>query len=138
MKKLLPILLACAATGVHAATPEQNATCVENPALESLAPNDRNAVSEALRLHSDGMCATDACEFRLHRLSNDRTLISLRAVRYSDEVGRCFTVYMGRTGIIVDPSGRISDAWPYCLVAAEEARHDPAIKDELGYHWCEE
>ncbi|GAB6197506.1 hypothetical protein [Lysobacter xanthus] len=137
MKNVLALILATGAATAYAGTPQQNASCVANPPLHSLSPHDRAAVTEVLAFHSKHLCSTDACEFRLHELAEGKTLISLRAARYSEELSGCVTVYMGRAAVVVDRSGRVADMWSYCQIAAEEAKRDPAIKREMGYHWCE-
>ena len=65
------------------------------------------------------------------------TLVSLRAARFAEELKQCVTVYMGRDGVVFDSTGEVSDRWPYCLVVAEELKHDPTLENDMGYHWCE-
>ena len=136
MKWIFTILVAVCTFAAVAGTPAQNSTCVTNQPTASLQPADRDAVANALELNSKHLCASDACEFRVRKLGDGRTLVSLRAARYVEELGHCVTVYGGRTGVVFDPSGEISDLWPYCYLIAEELKHDPALETDLGYHWC--
>ena len=137
MRKLLVTALSLATLQASAGTPEQNATCVANAPANLLSPADRAAVSQALAIHSSHMCSQDACEYRVSRLPDGRTLVSLRAARYAEEIKQCVTVYMGRAGVVFDSSGKAVDMWPYCMVAAEELKRDSVVRKEMGYHWCE-
>ena len=137
MKNFFAIPLVISTFGAAAGTSEQNATCVANPPIEALSATEREAVTEALKLHSEHMCASDACEFRVRKLAGGRTLVSLRAARYAKELEQCVTVYMGRAGVVFDSAGEIHDRWQYCHVVVEELKNDPTLEKELGYHRCE-
>jgi hypothetical protein len=82
------------------------------------------------------LCGTDACEFRLRKLSNGNTLVKLRAARYAAAIQQCVTVFMGHAGVVFDASGKVVDMWPYCYLMREEKKHDPAFKLDRWYEVC--
>ncbi len=129
------VLLLSAVGSANAAIPE-NSACVDNPPLESLSPVDRSAIESALRIHSSSLCATDACEFRLRKISDGNTLVRLRAARYAPTLQQCVTVYMGHTGVVLDPSGKVVDMWPYCHLMEQEMKHDSSFRPDREFTMC--
>lgn len=117
---------------------ERTAACAQNPPLDALAESRRVAVQKALAAHADGLCRSDECEFRVRALADDRTLVRVRAVRYSAPRKECVTVFMGQAGEVFDREGRHVDRWPYCLTMAREVEHDPSFRPDPSFSSCGE
>ena len=136
MKYFIAALFLLIGTAPAIAGTTENSACVDNPPLASLSPADKDAIQATLRIHSDHLCATDACEFRVRKLSNGNTLVKLRAARYAATLQQCVTVYMGHAGVVFDASGKVVDMWPYCYLMDQEKKHDPAFKPDREYKMC--